>query len=49
MAIIKAVISKQFLNIGKNNKKNSLQNTLERISKLENLDKPCDFNEIIDL
>ena len=31
--------SKQFLNIGKNNKKTLLQNTLERISKLENLDK----------
>ena len=32
--------SKQFLHIGKNNDKTLLQNTLERISKLENLDKP---------
>ena len=32
--------SKQFLRIGKNNEKSLLQNTLERISKLENLDKP---------
>ena len=32
--------SKQFLHIGKNNKKTLLQNTLERISKMENVDNP---------
>ncbi len=32
--------SKQFLHIGKNNNKTLLQNTLERISELENIDKP---------
>ena len=32
--------SKQFLHIGKSNNKSLLQNTLERISNLENIDKP---------
>ena len=32
--------SKQFLHIGKSNNKTLLQNTLERISNLENIDKP---------
>ena len=31
---------KQFLSLGKNNDKTLLQNTLERISKLENIDNP---------